>query len=130
MVAFMCKEYSTPVSFASATVPAKNSWSAAASIFVASKTSPSVTGTSRSTRSPPAPTNTICTAPSPEMTVLTSLARKSPASIVATRVRESADHGFIECGWALAKFFTAWGARRSELPSRNTGLTAEPLTAS
>ena len=35
----------------------------------------------------------------------------------------------IECGLALANAFTAAATRRSELPSRNTGLTALPSTA-
>ena len=50
--------------------------------------------------------------------------------MVDTCEAESADHAPIECGWLRAKFFTEAGARRSELPSRSTGLTALPLTAS
>ncbi len=56
--------------------------------------------------------------------------RKSPPPIVATCERESSDHAPIEWGCLRAKFLTDAGARRSELPSRSTGLTAEPLTAS
>ena len=36
-------------------------------------------------------------------------------------------HSAIECGFLRAYSFTARGARRSELPSRSTGLTAEPM---
>ncbi len=50
--------------------------------------------------------------------------------MVDTCEADSADQAPIECGWLRAKFFTEAGARRSELPSRSTGLTALPLTAS
>ena len=59
-----------------------------------------------------------------------SLARKSPPLIVATWEAESADQAPIEWGLARAYCLTAPGARRSELPSRSTGLTALPLTRS
>ena len=55
---------------------------------------------------------------------------KSFSPIVATVVFESADHSPIECGYFFAYCLIALGARRSELPSRRTGLTAEPLTES
>jgi len=45
-----------------------------------------------------------------------------------TWVREAGSQAAIECGFLRAKFFTAAGARRSELPSRSTGLTALPST--
>ena len=48
----------------------------------------------------------------------------------ATLVFESGDHAPIECGCLRAYSLTDCGARRSELPSRSTGLTAEPLTLS
>ena len=41
-----------------------------------------------------------------------------------------ADQAPIEWGCLRAKFLTDVGARRSELPSRRTGLTALPLTLS
>ena len=41
---------------------------------------------------------------------------------------ESAFHAPILCGLLRAYCFTAPAARRSELPSRNTGLTALPST--
>ena len=59
-----------------------------------------------------------------------SLERKSSWPIVATLVLESDDQAPIECGCLRAKFFTDAGARRSEFPSRRTGLTALPLTLS
>ena len=59
-----------------------------------------------------------------------SFERKSWAPIVATWVFESGDQAPIECGCLRAYSLTAFGARRSELPSRRTGLTADPLTLS
>ena len=56
--------------------------------------------------------------------------RDGLADCVETCDLESFDHSPIECGCALAKDFTDAGARRSELPSRSTGLTAEPFTRS
>ena len=47
-----------------------------------------------------------------------------------SRVFESGDHTPIECGFFRAYCFTDAGARRSELPSRSTGLTALPLIRS
>jgi hypothetical protein len=59
-----------------------------------------------------------------------SVERKSPSLIVATCVCELDDHSPIECGCLRAYVFTEAGARRSELPSRSTGLTALPFTRS
>ena len=59
-----------------------------------------------------------------------SVERKSPSLIVETCERESGDQAPIECGWLRAYALTEAGARRSELPSRSTGLTALPLTLS
>ena len=56
--------------------------------------------------------------------------RKSPPFIWETWVLESELHAPILCGCFLVWAFTESGARRSELPSRNTGLTALPLTLS
>ncbi len=56
--------------------------------------------------------------------------RKSPSAIVVTCEADSGDHAPIECGWLRANCLTLAGARRSELPSRSTGLTALPFTAS
>ena len=50
--------------------------------------------------------------------------------MVATWVFESGDQAPIECGCLRAYSFTDAGARRSELPSRSTGLTALPFTLS
>ena len=59
-----------------------------------------------------------------------SVERKSPSDIVETCDLDSPDHAPIECGCLRANAFTEAGARRSELPSRSTGLTALPFTAS
>ena len=57
-----------------------------------------------------------------------SLEKKSSWPIVATEVLEVGDHAPMEWGCLRAYSLTAFGARRSELPSRRTGLTAEPMT--
>jgi hypothetical protein len=64
------------------------------------------------------------------MTVDFSLDRKSSAVMCATLVFDSPDQDPIECGWLRAYCLTDAGARRSELPSRSTGLTALPLVLS
>ena len=46
----------------------------------------------------------------------------------ATCVAESPDHAPILCGCARAYALTGAATRRSELPSRSTGFTAEPST--
>ena len=60
--------------------------------------------------------------------VETSVERKSSSPMVATCACESDDHDAIRWGNLRAYCLTAAGARRSELPSRSTGLTAEPFT--
>jgi len=55
-------------------------------------------------------------------------AKKSPASMWLTCVFDSALHSPILCGFFCAKLLTGAATRRSELPSRSTGLTAEPST--
>src|SRR5579871_4598605 len=63
-----------------------------------------------------------------------SLPKKSLLLMWATRVTEPGPsgpdlgQGFIFVGCFRANAFTDQGARRSELPSRNTGFTAEPRT--
>ena len=58
-----------------------------------------------------------------------SLPKKSLSLMWATRVTEpDFGQGFILCGCFRANAFTDPAARRSELPSRNTGFTAEPRT--
>ena len=72
---------------------------------VASTTSPAVTGSdSRRTTgaAPSAGRSRICSVPASGTMTLRSLCRKSPASIVATRVRDSGDQVPIECGWERA----------------------------
>ena len=46
--------------------------------------------------------------------------------MVATWVRDAWDHSPMLCGCFRAYSLTAFGARRSELPSRSTGFTALP----
>ena len=129
-MAFRCRENSTPCSFADAICSRRKASSAAARITVESTTSPASTGIDGlSTVSvPSAAMCTIDRVSSDCRTTDCSLSRKSSASMVATEVFESSLHSPMRCGWALAKFFTAAGARRSELPSRSTGFTAEPMT--
>ena len=131
-MAFKCVENNTPVAAAFATCAARNSSKAFADINVPSTTSPAKTfRLSRSTVSvPSAATCLMVSTSAAGMMTDCSLWRKSLASIVATFVWESLDHTPMRCGCFLAKFLTAPGARRSELPSRNTGFTADPLTAS
>ena len=72
---------------------------------VASTTSPALTGSDsrRMTGAPPsAGRSRICRVPASGTTTLRSLCRKSPAPIVATRVRDSDDQVPIECGWERA----------------------------
>ena len=72
---------------------------------VASTTSPALTGSdSRRTIGSPslAGRNRICRVPASGTTTLRSLRRKSPAPIVATRVRDWGDQAPIECGWERA----------------------------
>src|ERR1035437_1031335 len=57
-----------------------------------------------------------------------SLEKKSLWPRVATEVFESGDQAPMECGCLRAYSLTAFGARRSALPSRRTGLTALPRT--
>ena len=66
--------------------------------------------------------------PASAITAERSLERKSSADIVATLVFDSGVHAPIECGCLRAYCLTDSGARRSELPSRRTGFTAEPMT--
>ena len=98
----------------------------------ASSTSPASTGVrSLSTVTlPSAATCSMRTAPSDATVTDCSVERKSPPDIVDTCDFESADHAPMRCGCLRTKALTDAGARRSELPSRRTGLTALPLTAS
>jgi hypothetical protein len=130
IVAFMCREKRTPLAPASAIWSARKERRAATSMTVESITSPASTGTERlsSTTAPSAPTCSMRTLPSAATVSDCSLERKSWSPIVATCVFDSGDHAPIECGCDLAYSLTAFGARRSELPSRSTGLTADPST--
>jgi hypothetical protein len=131
MVAFRCTEYSTSSALACSIVRARNSLSAEASIRVASTISPARTWRpSFSVVVPSAVSSTIDRVSSAGMVTDFSLLAKSCSPIVATLVFEPSGNGLLVCGCDLAYFFTDAGARRSELPSRSTGLTAEPLTLS
>ena len=97
---------------------------------VASRISPacSATGGRSTVTAPPSATCRIVTSVAAPTVTDRSLDRKSPASMVATWVWESADQAPILWGCFLAWFFTEAGARRSELPCRSTGFTALPVT--
>ena len=132
MVALRWSENSTPLALASAICAARNATRAALLMTVASTISPASTGIdSLSTVVvPSAATSSMRTRAVGATVVERSLARKSPRGHVATWVLESGDQAPIECGCERAYCFTEAGARRSELPSRSTGLTALPLSRS
>ncbi len=132
MVALRWIENSTSSAWARAICSVTNSRSASTSIRVASTTSPASTGTDslRTVTVPSVPTCSMRSVSSASSTTDCSLCRKSPSSMVATLVRESADQAPMECGWLRAYCLTDSGARRSEFPSRSTGLTALPLILS
>ena len=132
IVAFRCTEKSTPCSLASATCSARNRSSAARRMTAASRTSParSAMPSLSTVTLPSAATCSIAPTPSAAAVTDCSVERKSPPDIVATCDLESGDHAPIECGCLRAKALADAGARRSELPSRSTGLTALPFTAS
>ena len=56
--------------------------------------------------------------------------KKSPSVMLATRALLSDAQAPMRCGCFLAYALTALGARRSLLPSRKTGFTADPFTLS
>ena len=132
IVALRCTENSTSSALARAIWAVRNSRSAATRRTVPSTISSASTGTdSRSTVvSPSSPTSSIRRLPSAATTADFSLERKSSASMCATLVLDPDVQAPIECGWLRAYCLTESGARRSELPSRSTGLTALPLTLS
>ena len=130
IVAFRCTENRTPCSRASSICSARNASSALRRMTAASTISPACT--SRPSLSvvlvPSAASCSIVSVSASESVTERSECRKSPSSIVETCVLESLDHSPIECGCLRAKLLTDSGARRSELPSRSTGLTALPFT--
>src|ERR1700722_10118025 len=87
---------------------------------------------------PPESTNSMRTLVAAPTVVDFSLPKKSLSLMWATRVMELEGDPDIElcrgqffiilCGCFCANAFTDFEARRSELPSRNTGFTAEPRT--
>ncbi len=132
IVALRCTENSTPCALASAISRSRNSRSAATCRTAASTISPSCTGSDclRTVVVPSAPTCSMRSVVAAGTVTDVSECRKSPSVIVATWLFVSGDQAPIECGWLRAYALTDAGARRSELPSRSTGLTALPLTAS
>ena len=130
IVALRCTENSTSSALARAIWAARNSRSAATCMTVASTTSPASTGTdSRSTVVVPS--------------AATSSMRSDAVGVDDHRALVGAEvvgghvgdvglrvglHAPIEWGCLRAYSLTECGARRSELPSRSTGLTADPWT--
>ena len=129
IVAFMWSEKRIPCALASAISASRNFTRAALLSLVESKISPVRRGVlSLSTLTvPSAVVNSIFASVAVSMVTDFSFEAKSFAPIVDTCVLESADQAPMRCGFALAYAFTALGARRSELPSRRTGFTADPL---
>ncbi len=122
-------------SLASATCSLKNCRNALTLIFVASTTSPFVENQfifQHLCTVPSSPTNSMRPFPAACSVIVAdfSLPKKSPPVICATWVLESFVHLPIRCGFFLAYCLTDAEARRSELPCRNTGLTALPFTLS
>ena len=135
MVAFICSENSVPSFRVRSICSWKKAFSALADRKVASTIVPAgILMPSLSVVTvPSAAVSSIRNAPSACASVRVtdvSLEKKSLAPIVDTRVLLSADHVPMRCGFARAYALTEDGARRSELPSRNTGFTADPLIAS
>ena len=131
MVAFMCRLSSTPLWRASAISASRKASSARRDRKVLSMISPAWRGSFFSTVTvPSAATCSMRASVAWAMVTDCSLWKKSPAPMVATWVRESDDQAPMRCGFWRAYSLTATGARRSELPSRRTGLTALPLTLS
>ncbi len=129
IVAFRCRENRTPRCLASATCSARNERNAETLITVESITSPASSGNSVF--------STVTVPSEPTCSMRTSrrsvdghrlLVRCEVAANPSSR-RGSGSRSTtapIECGFFRAYSLTAFGARRSELPCRSTGLTAEP----
>ena len=133
IVAFRCSEKRTPCALASAICSARNASSARAAHHRG------VDDLAREHRQPSlstvtAPSAATCSIRSSSSAVERDRPLGRAEVAVAHRRRravlESFDHAPIECGCLRAYSFTEAGARRSELPSRRTGLTALPLTRS
>mmetsp|Transcript_6279 Transcript_6279/g.25217 ORF Transcript_6279/g.25217 Transcript_6279/m.25217 type:complete len:335 (+) Transcript_6279:1638-2642(+) len=131
MVAFRCTD--TIRSSALALVSSSSMYwrSAAADMREASITSPACSATFSlrvTASSAPSATNSIRTSVGSAHTWLFSAEKKSPSFIDATCDLEVASHLPRRCGFFWAYAFTGAATRRSELPSRSTGFTAEPST--
>ena len=133
IVALRWSDSRAPSSRASSMVRLKKARRAAAFMTAASTTSPasSATRSLRTVAAPSASTNSMRTSHGRSTVTERSLPKKSPSRMWATRVFDpEAGHGFImRCGCFCANRFTAAAGRRSELPSRRTGFTADPRTA-
>jgi hypothetical protein len=132
IVAFKCTENSTSRSSASATCSRRNASSARRLIRAPSTISPASTGMLRfrTVTVPSVATCSIRSSSSARIVTEVSEWKKSPSVMVDTWLLDLVDQAPMECGWALANALTDAGARRSELPSRRTGFTALPFTAS
>ena len=132
MVALRCSDSSVPSARASSMVRAKNARRAATFITAVSITSPASRGTDgfKTVTVPSPPANSIRTSQAAPTVTDRSLPKKSPPSMCATRAfdPDSGQACIMRCGCFWAKRFTEAAGRRSELPSRSTGFTAEPST--
>ena len=104
--------------------------SLATSIRAASITSPasSAVDSFSTVVDPSADTCSMRTSHAAFITADCSEPKKSPSVMWRTSVREPSGHLPSLCGLFCAYTFTGGATRRSELPSRSTGLTAEPRT--
>mmetsp|Transcript_20806 Transcript_20806/g.64519 ORF Transcript_20806/g.64519 Transcript_20806/m.64519 type:complete len:207 (+) Transcript_20806:694-1314(+) len=131
MVALRCSETIRSSALACVSSCSMKAHSAAADMREASITSPAcslVSALSTCASAPPSGTNSMRTDVASGHTWLFSALKKSPSAIDATCERESALQAPRRCGFLAAYALTGAATRRSELPSRSTGLTAEPST--
>ena len=130
MVALKWADRSTPSRLAASIPSSKNRRRAFLLITAASITSPSRRGSLsfRISVLPSSPTSSMRTVSADAMVTDFSEPKKSPSFMESTRVLESGLQAPMVCGFLRANSFTAAAERRSELPSRSTGLTALPST--
>mmetsp|Transcript_33551 Transcript_33551/g.84234 ORF Transcript_33551/g.84234 Transcript_33551/m.84234 type:complete len:211 (+) Transcript_33551:1344-1976(+) len=132
MVAFRCSDTITSCALASCSCSSKNARSSRAFMTEASRISFSMTARPdfRTVFLPCASTWVIWIFVSLGTTYDFSLPKKSPDFMWATWVLDTGGQGRMRTGGRLrcAFFFTGSATRRSELPSRSTGLTALPST--
>ena len=132
MVAFMCNEYSAPSAWMRPISSVKNASSLAMDMAAQSTISPSCSARPpfKTVRVPSSATCTMSAVVAAGKVTLCSEPKKSPSVMLATRALLSDAQAPMRCGCFLAYALTALGARRSLLPSRNTGFTADPFTLS